>query len=95
MTTDSWPNRLAPMGKHRQTKRSVPLDMSEYESLDGEWRKIGLSAPARKALVDAKLFKVSDIRRLTLQELQSLDGISKSAVARLKAIMEAKKISFR
>jgi len=32
-----------------------PIDMSKYEDLDGEWRKIGLSAPARKALVEAKL----------------------------------------
>ena len=30
-----------------------------YEALDGEWCKIGLAAPARQALVDAKLFKVS------------------------------------
>jgi len=26
----------------------------DYEEFDGEWRKIGLAAPARRALVDAK-----------------------------------------
>ena len=83
------------MVKPQPRKRYVPLDMSQYEGLDDEWRRIGLSAPARKALVDAKLYKVSDLRKLTQSELIELDGISKSAVARIKVIMEAKRISFR
>ncbi|MEY4990269.1 MAG: hypothetical protein RIS08_495 [Actinomycetota bacterium] len=69
--------------------------MTEYEKLDAEWRKIGLTAPARKALVDAKLYKVSDLRRISLDELSELEGISKSSVARIKVIMNAKRISFR
>ena len=69
--------------------------MTEYEKLDAEWRKIGLTAPARKALVDAKLYKVSDLRRISLGELSELEGISKSSVARIKVIMSAKRISFR
>lgn len=69
--------------------------MTEYEKLDGEWRKIGLTAPARKALVDAKLYKVSDLRKLTLDELTELEGMSKSSIARIKVIMNAKRISFR
>ena len=69
--------------------------MTEYENLDVEWRKIGLTAPARKALVDAKLYKVSDLRKITLTELTELDGMSKSSIARLKVIMNAKRISFR
>lgn len=73
----------------------MPVDMSAYESLDGEWRKIGLTAPSRKALVDAKLYRVSDLRRLTIQELAELDGISKSTIARLKKLMAAKHIPFR
>jgi len=69
--------------------------MTEYEKLDAEWRRIGLTAPARKALVDAKLYKVSDLRRISLDELSELEGISKSSVARIKVIMNAKRISFR
>lgn len=69
--------------------------MTEYEKLDVEWRKIGLTAPARKALVDAKLYKVSDLRKITLTELTELDGMSKSSIARLKVIMNAKRINFR
>lgn len=62
---------------------------------DYEWAKIGLAAPARRALVGAKLYKVSDLRKITLDELIGLHGMGKSAVARLRLIMDAKKINFR
>lgn len=83
------------MVKPQPKRRYVPIDMSAYEALDVEWRRIGLTAPARKALVDAKLYKVSDLRRVSLDELNELEGISKSSVARIKVIMNAKRISFR
>ena len=71
------------------------VDLSRYEELDGEWRKIGLAAPARRALVDAHLYKVSDLRKISLDELAGLHGMGKSAIARLSTIMEAKRIKFR
>ena len=69
--------------------------MIDYDEFDGEWRKIGLAAPARRALVDAKLYKVSDLRKVRLEELTALHGMGKSAIARIKQIMEAKGIRFR
>jgi hypothetical protein len=71
-----------------------PEDPASYEAFDGEWRKIGLSGPARRALVDAKLYKVSDLRKISLEKLISLHGMGKSAVARLKVVMNGKKIKF-
>jgi hypothetical protein len=71
-----------------------PEDPSSYEAFDGEWRKIGLSRPARMALVDAKLYKVSDLRKISLEKLTSLHGMGKSAIARLKVVMNGKKIKF-
>ena len=62
---------------------------------DSEWARIGLSGPARKALVEAKLFRVSDLRKISLDELQNLSGMGKSSIARIRVIMEAKKIRFR
>ena len=76
-----------------KSKGQRPLD--HYEANDSEWRKIGLSKPAREALIDAKLYKVSDLRRISLKELNSLKGLGKSAIARIKVIMDAKKIEFR
>ena len=69
--------------------------MTSYEEIDEEWRAIGLAAPARKALIDAKLYKVSDLRKISLEELTSLHGMGKSAIARLKVVMHGKKITFR
>ena len=69
--------------------------MINYEDFDEEWRKVGLAAPARRALVDAKLYKVSDLRKISLDDLAALHGMGKSAIARLKQLMEAKGIRFR
>jgi hypothetical protein len=71
------------------------IDLAKYEKLDREWREIGLAAPARRALVDAKLYKVSDLRKISVDDLEGLHGMGKSAVARIKVIMNAKKIKFR
>lgn len=71
------------------------IELDRYESLDREWREYKIAAPARRALVDAKLYKVSDLRKISLSELEGLHGMGKSAVARLKVLMHAKKIKFR
>lgn len=84
--------------KKRDSKCPVTrgeVDLSKYEALDGEWKKAGLAAPARRALVDAKLYKISDLRKISLSELSELHGMGKSAVARLRTLMDAKKIRFK
>lgn len=85
------------MPKRTKPKRYLAKKVAadSYEALEGEWLAIGLSRPARRALVDAKLYKVSDLRHISLGELNSIPGLAKSAVARIKVIMEARKISFR
>ena len=86
------------MGKSDKPKQVVDILQSEldrYEKLDQEWREYNIAAPARRALVDAKLYKVSDLRKISLTELEGLHGMGKSAVARLKVLMNAKKIKFR
>ena len=65
-----------------------------YETLGVEWRKIGLSRPTVRALVDAKFYKVSDLRKISLTELSAMHGLGKSAIARIRQIMDAKKIKF-
>jgi hypothetical protein len=86
------------MGKADKPKQVVDIPQSEldrYEKLDQEWREYNIATPARRALVDAKLYKVSDLRKISLSELEGLHGMGKSAVARLKVLMNAKKIKFR
>ena len=86
---------MAKPSKNPKPLAPNPNDPSSYDAFDGQWRAIGLSGPARRALVDAKLYKVSDLRKITSAELDQMHGIGKSAIARIKQIMEAKKIRFR
>lgn len=67
---------------------------SKHDELEAEWYKIGLSGPARRALVEAKLYRISDLRKISLKDLEALHGMGKSSIARIKQIMEAKKIRF-
>ena len=85
------------MKKPKKSNQDLEISQAEldrYESLDREWREYGISAPARRALVDAKLYKVSDLRKISQSDLEDLHGMGKSAVARLKVLMSAKKIKF-
>lgn len=76
-------------------KSQVRSSSSDEIKLEAEWLRIGLTGPARRALVEAKLYKVSDLRKVTEAELMELHGMGKSALARIKVIMNAKKIHFR
>ena len=80
--------------KSNQVLDISQAELDRYESLDREWREYGISAPARRALVDAKLYKVSDLRKISQSDLEGLHGMGKSAIARLKVLMNAKKIKF-
>jgi DNA repair protein RadC len=79
---------------HKKLNQDSDISQSEldrYEKLDREWREYNIAA----ALVDARLYKVSDLRKISQQELEELHGMGKSAIARLKVLMNAKKIKFR
>jgi len=84
----------------KETKKSIQncdisqAELDRYESLDREWREYGIAAPARRALVDARLYKVSDLRKISQSDLEELHGMGKSAIARLKVLMNAKNIKF-
>ena len=84
----------------KETRNSIQncdisqAELDRYESLDREWREYGIAAPARRALVDARLYKVSDLRKISQSDLEELHGMGKSAIARLKVLMNAKKIKF-
>ena len=86
------------MKSANQPKQESDISQAEldrYEKLDQEWREYGIAAPARRALVDAKLYKVSDLRKISQSDLEQLPGLGKSVIARLKVLMDAKKIKFR
>ena len=79
----------------KQVSEISQAELDRYERLDQEWREYDIAAPARRALVDAKLYKVSDLRKIRQSDLEQIPGLGKSVIARLKVLMNAKKIKFR
>ncbi len=70
-------------------------DLDRYESLDSAWREIGLTAPARRALVDDGLFELADLRKVSLAAVKELHGMGPNAIRVLTAEMKKADLSFR
>lgn len=68
---------------------------SDDQKRDGKWRELGLAAPARRALVNARLFKLSDLKKVTQSELSALHGMGPSALSLLKKEMKRLGIQFK
>ena len=66
------------------------VDLSKYEKVDGVWRELGLAAPARRALVDHKILKVSDLKKFSLEEIADFHGIGPNALKALKRVYNSK-----
>jgi hypothetical protein len=76
------------MRSQKSNKNTCPVsagenDLSKYEKLDQNWRALGIAAPARRALVDAKLFKLTDLTKIKLSELQQLHGMGPKSIKEL------------
>ena len=71
------------------------LAIERYEAVDGDWREIGLAAPARRALIDDGLFTLSDLRKTSLAALKELHGMGPNAIRVLVAEMKKADLSFR
>ena len=63
--------------------------------VEHEWEKIGLSAPARRALINAKLTKIEHLKKITEKQLMSLHGIGPSSLPIIKKAMKKYKVSFK
>lgn len=71
------------------------VDLGAYENRDGAWRKIGLAAPARRALVDAGLTELAQLSKWTRAELASLHGMGPNALKKIDDSLKASRLSFR
>lgn len=67
----------------------------KYDSLDAGWRKIGLAAPSRRALVDNGLYEVSDLRKVSLAAVKELPGMGPNAIRILISELNKLDLSFR
>ena len=71
------------------------VDLEKYARHDTFWKSIKIAAPARRALVDKKLLKLSDLKKISEKELKSLHGMGPNALKILKQEMKNKKLSFK
>jgi hypothetical protein len=60
------------------------VDLSKYEKVDEVWKELGLAAPARRALVNNKILKLSDLKKFTLDEVAEFHGMGPNALSILK-----------
>jgi hypothetical protein len=81
--------------QNQPTANNDDSDLARYESLDGTWREIGLSAPARRALIDDGLYELSDLRKISLAALKELHGMGPNAIRVLVAEMKKADLAFR
>lgn len=71
------------------------IDLEKYNKLDKVWRELGLAAPARRALVDKKILRMTDLKKVRLKELSALHGMGPSAIKILKKSLKEAKLDFK
>ena len=71
------------------------VDLDAYAAVDGVWVELGLAAPARRALIDEGLYKVSDLRKYSLDAIKDLHGMGPNAIRILISAMKKSDITFR
>jgi len=87
--------RKAAKASSRCDVTSGEVDLDAYAAVDGNWREVGLAAPARRALIDEGYYKLSDLRKTSLDEIKSLHGMGPNAIRILVNEMRKKDLSFR
>jgi hypothetical protein len=87
--------RKAEQAAAREAVNRGEVDLDAYSAVDGEWRAIGLAAPARRALIDDGHYKISDLRKVSLAALKELHGMGPNAIRILVAEMKKQDIQFR
>lgn len=71
------------------------VDLEKYAKLDTFWKNLKIASPARRALVDRKLLKLTDLKKISEKDLKSLHGMGPNALKILKKEMKKKKIKFK
>ena len=85
--------RKATKGSRCAVRRGE-VDLASYAALDNVWRSLGLAAPARRALVDAKILTLAALSRRTRASVSGLHGMGPSALKVLECEMRRKGVAF-
>ena len=71
------------------------VNLDKYEKLDGDWKALGIAAPARRALVNVKIMKLSDLKKITENDFLELHGMGPSAAKTIKKAMMKSNVKFK
>jgi hypothetical protein len=87
--------RAAKSSARNSATSNSEVDLDAYAAVDGAWVELGLAAPARRALIDEGLYKVSDLRKYSLDAIKDLHSMGPNAIRILITAMKKSDISFR
>jgi hypothetical protein len=79
----------------RSASTTNEVDLDAYASVDEVWRELGLAAPVRRALIDEGYYKLSDLRKTSIDAIKELHGMGPNAIRILIAAMKKADLSFR
>lgn len=88
-------NRAAKKAELERKRSSVSSPEDEYFEQDGNWRAIGLAAPARRALINEGFYQLSDLRKVSIAAIKELHGMGPNAIRILTTEMKKQDLSFR
>ena len=71
------------------------VDLSKYEKLDTYWRDLGVAAPARRGLVDNKILKLTDLKKVTKEDFMNIHAMGPAAAKLITHEMRKKGIKFK
>lgn len=71
------------------------VDLKSYEAKDHVWRGLKLAAPARRALIDNKIFTLKDLSRFSENEVFQMHGIGSNTLMTLKKALKKHHLSFK
>ena len=87
--------KLQRSNSQSQADSNSDVDLDYYASVDQVWVELGLAAPARRALIDDGLFKLSDLRKTSLAAVKELHGMGPNAIRILTTEMKKADLTFR
>ena len=71
------------------------VDLSKYSERDQAWRELGIAAPARRGLIDNKIFTLMDLRKISKEAFYEIHAMGPKAAAIITKEMKRKKIAFK
>jgi uncharacterized protein YdhG (YjbR/CyaY superfamily) len=71
------------------------VDLKKYQELDGYWRELGIAAPARRGLVDNKIYTLAHLKKWSEKDFMKIHAMGPSAAKIIKAEMKRKKVRFK